>query len=98
MTWTIDNSPKKEHFDENAINSALQKISENVAEELQIHFVYAGYYYRNEDRLRSILLNGMKIHKIKSVMVTRIYLDRYDLITKEKMESYCKREKLQERW
>ena len=27
-------------------------------------------------------------------MVTRIYLDRYDLITKEKMESYCKREKM----
>ena len=32
----------------------------------------------------------MKRHKIKSVMVTSIYLDRGHLITKEKMESYCK--------
>jgi len=35
----------------------------------------------------------MKKHKIKSVMVTRIYLSRRELITKEKMESYCKGEK-----
>ena len=35
----------------------------------------------------------MKKHKIKSVMVTRIDLERWELITKEKMESYCKGEK-----
>ena len=59
-----------------------------------MHFVYAGrYYYNNhEDKLRSIILNGMKKHKIKSVMVTSIYLRRTELITKEKMESYCKGE------
>ena len=58
------------------INSALQTISENEAKELKIHFVYAGYLYRYNrvDKLRSIILNGMKKHKIKSVMVTRIYL------------------------
>ena len=39
-----------------------------------------------------MLLNGMKKHKIKSVMVTCIYLDRNELITKEKMESFCKGE------
>ena len=32
----------------------------------------------------------MKKHKIKSVMVTSIYFYRSELITKEKMESYCK--------
>ena len=32
----------------------------------------------------------MKKHKIKSVMLTSIYLQRLKLITKEKMESYCK--------
>ena len=42
--------------------------------------------------LRSFILNGMKKHNIKSVMVTRIYLKRWELITKEKMESYCKGE------
>ena len=34
----------------------------------------------------------MKKNKIKSVMVTKIYLRRRHLITKEKMESYCKGE------
>ena len=34
----------------------------------------------------------MKKHKIKSVMVTSIILARSKLITKEKMESYCKGE------
>ena len=34
----------------------------------------------------------MKKHKIKSVMLTRLYLHRWKLITKEKMESYCKEE------
>ena len=32
----------------------------------------------------------MKKHKIQSVMVTRIYLERMQLITKEKTESYYK--------
>ena len=34
----------------------------------------------------------MKRHKIKSVMVTNIYMERDNLITKEKMESYCNEE------
>ena len=85
---------QKEHFDEEVITAALQKISENEAKELKIHFVYAGdYYYWNEYKLRSIILNGMKKHKIKSVMVTCNHLYRWKLITKEEMESYCKGEK-----
>ena len=35
-------------------------------------------------------MNGMKKHKIKSVILTSIYMERWNLITKEKMESYCK--------
>ena len=74
------------------INTALQKISENEAKELQIHFVYAGNHYYYGDKLRLIILNEMKKYKIKSVMVTSVYLHRRNLITKEKMESYCKGE------
>ena len=87
---------KKEHLDDNAISSALQKNNENVAEELQIHFVYAGSYnhsYYYEDRLRSLILNGMKKHKIQSVMMTSIYLKRLEIITKQEMESFCQGEK-----
>ena len=32
----------------------------------------------------------MKKHKIESVMFTRIFMRRWELITTEKMESYCK--------
>ncbi len=35
----------------------------------------------------------MKKHAIKSVMMTSIYSLRWNLITKEEMESYCKGEK-----
>ena len=79
--------PKKEHFDKEAINTALQKIFESEAKELKIHFVYAGIYY--EKNLKLIILNAMKKYKIRSVMVTSIYMYRQNLITKEKMESYC---------
>ena len=34
----------------------------------------------------------MEKHKIKSVMVTSYYLQKWELITKEKMESYCRGE------
>ena len=88
--------PKTEHFDKEVINSTLQKISENETKELEIHFVYAGdYYYVNEDKLRSIILEEMKKYKIKFVMVTSINLRRWELISKEVMESYCKGEKPQ---
>ena len=39
-----------------------------------------------------MILNGMKKHKIKSAIVTCIGLYRQDLITKERVESYCKGE------
>ena len=87
---------QKEHFDREIINSVVQKISDNEAKELEIHFVYAGdCYYVNEDKLRSIILDEMKKYKIKFVMVTSINLRRWELISKEEMESYCKGEKPQ---
>ena len=87
---------QKEHFDREIINSVVQKISDNEAKELEIHFVYAGdCYYVNEDKLRSIILDEMKKYKIKFVMVTGINLRRWELISKEEMESYCKGEKPQ---
>ena len=37
----------------------------------------------------------MKKHKIKSVILTSIHLERWYLITKEKMESYCKGDEIE---
>ena len=67
-------------------------MSDNVTKELQIHFIYAGFHW-HEYKLRSFILNAMKKHAIKSVMMTSIYSLRWNLITKEEMESYCKGEK-----
>ena len=58
---------------------------------MEIHFVYAGeYYLEHEDRLKLIILKGMKKYNINKVLVTRISIFRKRLITKEKMENYCK--------
>ena len=85
----------KEPFDEEIIDSALLKISESEANELKTHFVYAGWYYchRSSKRYRihrSFILKGMKKYKINSVMVTMMEMMRWNLITKEEMENYCK--------
>jgi len=88
--------PQKEQSDQKVIDSALKKNSKAAVKKLKIHFIYAGRHYHNHindgDKLRSFILNGMKKHNIKSIMVTSIYLRRLNLITKEKMESYCKGE------
>ena len=79
-------------MDKKIIDSALKKSSGNEAKELETHVVYAGFYYtansllNHEDRLRSLILQGMKKYKIKSVMVTSIFMLRMKLITLEHME------------
>ena len=85
--------PPKEQFDEQVINSAFKKIVETKTDDMEIHFVYAGDYdHTNDFQLKSFLLKGMKKHNIKMVMVTTISITRQQLITKEKMENYYKRE------
>ena len=86
----------KDCFDREVIDSAFKNISGKEAKELETHVVYAGFYYKAyqfnlhlEDRLRSLILRAMKKYKIKSVMVTSIYILRMKLITKENMQNYC---------
>ena len=92
MTWHL--IPLKEQFDEEMIDSALLKISESEARELNTHFVYAGSYYnlhsKNFERYPIQILKGMEKYKIKSIMVTMMEMVRWNLITKEGMENYCK--------
>ena len=64
---------------------------ENEAKELQVHIVYAvNYYHYFDDTLRSFILEGMRKFKIRSVMVTKIFMWRSHLITKEKTENLYK--------
>ena len=61
------------------------------------HFVYAGYNYYldlstldgSSGELICPIREKMKEYKIKKVMVTSIFMQREQLITKEEMESYC---------
>ena len=67
-------------------------MTERKTKSLKTHFiVVAGY---NDDlykeQCRSMFLEGMKKCDIKKVMVTFISMWRRKLITKEKMENYCK--------
>ena len=83
----------KDRFDKQVIDSAFKKIIQSKTENMDIHFVYAGFYYfysdEHENRLKSFILKGMKKYNINKVMVTIIYMWRHRLITKEKMLDYC---------
>ena len=84
--------PLKAQFDQTIIDSAFRTISDN-KKELEIHVVYAGGYYHgdsiaHEARLRFYLLNEMKKYAIKSIMVTLIFMRKWNIITKEKMENF----------
>ena len=58
---------------------------------METHFVYAGRSHFNVDnKLRISMVKKMKKYNIKKVMVTRFDMQRFKLITKEKMENYCK--------
>ena len=88
----VDKFSIKEEFEKHVIDSALQKAREIKTEDLQTHIVYAGsqYFFPEPEGVRSIILQRIKKIKINSVMFTRIYSTRMRLITKEKMENYCK--------
>ena len=61
---------------------------------IETHFVYAGYRYL-DDKLKSMILKGMKKYKIRKVMMTIINMSRKNLITEEKMKNYCKGKELE---
>ena len=78
-------------MDEKVIDSVFETISENEVKEMNTHIVYAGtHYWLREDRLKSVILKRMKTYKIKRVMVTIMNMRRRRLITKERVEQYCK--------
>ena len=86
-------------MDRKTIDSVFRKITENENKKLKIHFVYAARYFNHIEidynqcrHLRLFILEEMKKYKIETVMLTRIHMWRYKLITKEAMEKDCKGE------
>ena len=78
------------------IDSAFEKVAENKTEDLNVHFVCAGFYnwlYSDEPEFRSLLPERMEKYKLKHVMVTSITMKRRHLITKAQRDAYCDREK-----
>ena len=83
--------------DEKVIDSAFAKIVKSDTKKLETHFIYADnqhfrIYNWIDEGLKTFILDGMQKYGIKKVMVTKIRLSRRNLITKEKMENYCKGE------
>ena len=85
-------TPLTERVDEKLIDLAFRKISKNEDNELKAHLVYVGdyNYWYYEDKLRSLIQYGMKKHKLTSVMVTKIYINKIELISKEETDNYYK--------
>ena len=71
------------------IDSVLEEFTES-KKDLVVHVVYTRYYFDIQDFDGQDILTAMKRLNIKTVMVTIIDMWRYRLITKEKMESYCR--------
>ena len=79
-----------DQFDDQAIDFAFQEIVKSKTENMETHFVYTGkYYWIHKARLRSSILKKMKKYKIKKVITTIINMSRKNLITQEKMRSFC---------
>ena len=79
----------------------IKKAAEYQADDLKTHFIVAGEYYywsRHEDTMKSMILAKMKKYGIKEAMVTIIRMERWHLITKEKMEDYYKGKEERHGW
>ena len=83
----------KEMDDKYKIYAVLRREYDRKSE--SIHIIYAGDYYNHyyshthQTLLKSLILEGMKRSKLKSVILTMTYMWRWELITKDKMEDYC---------
>ena len=78
-------------YDETVIDSAFKKIIESKRGNMRIHFVYdVDNFYSPHNIFKPLIRKGIEKYKIKKVMVTIINMWRDRLITKEKMENYCK--------
>ena len=85
---TFNNMNAQMHSSKNVlIYPAFEKIVANGAEDLDIHFIYAGELIPS--RLEPVIVEAMKFYKIKSVMMTDLWMWRENLITKEAMENFC---------
>ena len=89
----------KEQTIEKTMKSDLHKMAEHKVKPLEPHFIYAGrcnLYFDNaghaERQLRSSLLKLMAKYRIKTVMLTIIYMEKEKLVTQEQMISYCRGE------
>ena len=74
----------------------MKTIAESNIKHVKTHIVVAGAYYSlHEDKLESFILKGMETYNMRKVMVSIMDRSRENLITKEKMISYCKGEMLE---
>ena len=76
-------------FDHALIDSAIKKAAEFKAKRLNTQLIFAGDLFPDYE---VEIAYCMKIHKIRSIMVTKLEIERQHLITKELMEMISKGE------
>ena len=76
----------------------MRRLAENNSEDLTLHFVYAGNLWGGDsDRLLSFIRTGMEKHNIKEVMMTKLRMEKRNLIPKVNLESFCEGKKLRKK-
>ena len=80
----------KEHYDRLLIDLIFEHIFAKRTEYRKKHIVYAGEYYYRYKRLGQLILEAMKKYRITSVVMTIIFMRRFNLITKEEVDAFCK--------
>ena len=85
-------------YREKRFPEVIRRITASKSNDLTIHFMCTinGRFFTDywRKKLRSFIIEEMEHHEIKKVMVTILLIRRYNLITKETMESFCEGKKL----
>ena len=75
----------EETADRDAFDAGIKSITDNRGDDLMPHFIYCGmhYFWDDEDKLRTTLLNKMRNSGIQTAMLTMLNMWRCNLVTKE---------------
>ena len=76
-------------------DAGVKSISDFGKDDLMPHFIYCGDYYfglKGREKLREIILTKMRKYGIQSSILTMLWMERSNLVTKEKVKKAYKGE------
>ena len=82
-------------IDREIFDAGVKSISDFGKDDLMPHFIYCGVYYfcgEGQETLKEIILTKMKKYGIQSSILTMMFMERWNLVTKEKVKKLYKGE------